>query len=469
MSFATHSAFDPGLDLMVHGQHNGIPPMFACFDFKPATSVPEGRDCVVIVGTRNQPAIAGHIAQRARKAVVILCPGDKTFENGGRPLPDNVVRMFTTNRSHADPRVTAIPLGVKSSALQLLRYARRHRTEVNSGDRAMLYLNFSIGRHYDLPAVQRGLLHRKDIADRFRGEKWVTDRVSVKAVEGEGALFKYLMEMMQHNFVASPEGFGIDCHRHWESLYLGAIPIVQRSQHMETFSDLPILYTDDYTEINKNYLKNMYENISSKTFDFSKLYAPYYTNMLVDEVNKLNNPAFVLLLSDERSSKERANNSSGFWPAQVFLNRLSRYDSPYKADLQAGSLIPTNEHDQRQWRALHGARISFSSNGAVVVEHTSDTGLVGALLQLRPVEGVTYRVHGEMRSLDDRSCVPKLEIFAPQTKQQVSKHVVDGEAATVDGATKVDFTFTSAKAGTYLQFWPGRQAMLSIRIEPVVV
>jgi hypothetical protein len=191
--------------------------------------------------------------------------------------------------------------------------------------------------------------------------------------------------------------------------------------------------------------------------------------MLVDEVNKLNNPAFVLLLSDERSSKERANNSSGFWPAQVFLNRLSRYDSPYKADLQAGSLIPTNEHDQRQWRALHGARISFSSNGAVVVEHTSDTGLVGALLQLRPVEGVTYRVHGEMRSLDDRSCVPKLEIFAPQTKQQVSKHVVDGEAATVDGATKVDFTFTSAKAGTYLQFWPGRQAMLSIRIEPVVV
>lgn len=460
MSFANHRAFDPALDLMVHTHPNAIPTMLACFDFKPANSVTEGRDCVVVVGTRNHHALADHIAERARKAVVILCPGDKSFDNGGQPLSDAFVRIFTTNNCLADPRVTNIPLGVKSPALQLLRYARRHRPQYV--DRAALYMNFAISSKYELPAQRRGLPHRKDIADRFRNEEWVTDRVFKDAPESGGGLYRYLTEVMQHKFVLSPEGFGIDCYRHWESLYLGAIPIVQRSKTMETFSDLPILFTDDYSEITESYLAEVYQDYLSRTFDFSRLYTPYYINLLVDAVSELEDPQFILLLSDERSMKERAAGSKSSWPAQSFLNRLSRSYSPYKDDLRVGNLIPSIEQDQRLWTSLNGAQISFGSGGSVIVEHASASELAGAKLELPTVRDVTYRVHGEMRS-DDAYHPPQVEVIAAQASGRVY-----GAVHGVGELTKVDFTFVSAKTGAYLQFRPGSRAALSIKIEPVV-
>lgn len=463
MSFATHYAFDPALDLMVHVQPNGLPPMFACFDFKRAESIPQGRDCVVVVGGRNHAAISEQIAERARRAVVIICPTDKQFDNIGQPLPDNVIRIFTTNRDMSDPRVISFPLGVKSTKLQLLRYARRHRPTPNHRDRSMLYLNFATGDRYDVPAGRRGLPPRKEIASRFRGEDWVTDRVSVGAVQGEGALVKYLADVMKHKFVVSPEGFGIDCYRHWESLYLGAIPIVQRSEHMAEFSDLPIVYTEDYSEITQSYLADVYEQYCSRSFDFSRLYAPCYTSMLVDAVNELDDPAFLVLLSDERSIQARANGDRCFWPAQEYLDRLSRYDSPYPGDLPAGNLIPSNEHDQRQWVAMNGAEVSFGPGGAISVEHIADPGLAGAKLDLPTVRGVSYRVHGEMRSIDEGSPMPRLDVIAAQVSQKVY-----GRVDATDAATTFDFTFLSTKFGARLLFFPGRAATLSIAVEPVI-
>jgi hypothetical protein len=251
-------------------------------------------------------------------------------------------------------------------------------------------------------------------------------------------------------------------------LYLGAIPIVQRSAHMQTFSELPILYTDDYSEITQSYLEAVYEDFASRTFDFSRLYAPFYTNMLLDAVNRLDDPAFLLLLSDERSSKECAEGKLGFWPARAFLDRLSRYDSPHQADLQTGNLIPLENQYHGRWQAMNGAEITFDSAGNLIVEHAFSSDQVGAFLPLPAVKHVTYRVSGEIRNLADTSYPPQLEVFSPQTKSRMTRLAVDGETGAADPATKVDLIFTSGKSGTYLQFRPGRRAMLNLRVEPLV-
>lgn len=448
MSFATHYSFDPPTEFMISSQTNGLPPMFACFNFEQAETVPEGRDCVVIVGRRNHKAIVGEIADRARKAVVIVCPGDKTFRNAGRPLPENIVRVFTTNRFHADLRVVSVPLGIRYSRAQLLRFARRHRPDVPHGDRPLLYMNFSTGDHYNLPADRRRSARRQDIAGWFRGKEWVTDRSAMQAVDGQAALFRYYSELMQHRFVVSPEGYGIDCYRHWEALYLGSIPIVQRSQHMRSFADLPILFTDDYSEIDHAYLCDAYDEFSSRLFDFSRLYAPWYTQLFVDAVRKLEDPAFVLLLSDERNP---------LWPAKFYLSRLSRYAD----DLRIANLVPTSEHEQPQWQPINGARLEINSDGAIIVEVPSETDAVGALLELNTVNGVTYHAHGEMRQMAENCRPPRLQVTTPKGK-------VYGEASGSGGATQIDFTFTSAKNGALLQFRPGRTGLLKIRIEPWV-
>jgi hypothetical protein len=64
-------------------------------------------------------------------------------------------------------------------------------------------------------------------------------------------------------FVLSPEGGGVDCHRTWEALALGCIPIVKRSAFSDLFQNLPVLIVDDWGDINLQMLRDTlirYEN-----------------------------------------------------------------------------------------------------------------------------------------------------------------------------------------------------------------
>jgi len=48
-------------------------------------------------------------------------------------------------------------------------------------------------------------------------------------------------------FVASPAGHGLDCHRTWEALALGAVPIVSYNKHMlELFRGLPVVVVREF-------------------------------------------------------------------------------------------------------------------------------------------------------------------------------------------------------------------------------
>jgi hypothetical protein len=87
---------------------------------------------------------------------------------------------------------------------------------------------------------------------------------------------EYYSVLPYFKFVISPEGNGIDCHRHYESLLAGCIPVVE-TQHQDLISskygeNIPVLYTEDYSEINHEYLKSVYEDFIDKTYDFSKLF-----------------------------------------------------------------------------------------------------------------------------------------------------------------------------------------------------
>lgn len=50
-------------------------------------------------------------------------------------------------------------------------------------------------------------------------------------------------------FVLSPPGNGADCHRTWEAIYLGAIPIVHKDFWPFGHLDLPVLVVDDWFNV----------------------------------------------------------------------------------------------------------------------------------------------------------------------------------------------------------------------------
>jgi hypothetical protein len=64
-------------------------------------------------------------------------------------------------------------------------------------------------------------------------------------------------------FVMSPEGVGMDCHRTWEALLLGCIPVVKKSSCDDIFDGLPVWIVEDWSEFNA-------ENILKKINYFSK-------------------------------------------------------------------------------------------------------------------------------------------------------------------------------------------------------
>ena len=100
----------------------------------------------------------------------------------------------------------------------------------------------------------------------------------------------YITSLPKYKFVVSPEGNGIDCHRHYEALLAGCIPIVEENDLIkEKYSGCPILYTKDYSEITKEYLDNKYESMIDQAYDFSKLNINFYSKEVQDKIKSNGN------------------------------------------------------------------------------------------------------------------------------------------------------------------------------------
>ena len=58
-----------------------------------------------------------------------------------------------------------------------------------------------------------------------------------------------------YKFVASPAGNGLDCHRTWEAIYLGVVPIVENNAMNKSFKKLglPMILIDKekWSELSK--------------------------------------------------------------------------------------------------------------------------------------------------------------------------------------------------------------------------
>ena len=86
-------------------------------------------------------------------------------------------------------------------------------------------------------------------------------------------------------FVISPPGNGFDCHRTWEALYLGAVPIVLKSKiDTNLIKDLPIWVVDNYSEVHeysKTDLKDLYIKLWNNA-NLEKIRTPYWLRLIND-------------------------------------------------------------------------------------------------------------------------------------------------------------------------------------------
>ena len=71
--------------------------------------------------------------------------------------------------------------------------------------------------------------------------------------------------MVKYKYVISPHGNGLDCHRTWEALALGCIPVVKTSPLDPLFRGLPVMIVHDWKDITQELLDTFvpdYDEIS---------------------------------------------------------------------------------------------------------------------------------------------------------------------------------------------------------------
>ncbi len=100
----------------------------------------------------------------------------------------------------------------------------------------------------------------------------------------------YFEALPSYKFIISPEGNGVDCHRHYEALMAGCIPIIEcNDMIVEKYRDCPILYTKDYSEINTDYLLQKYNEMLDTEYDFSRLMLHSYPSDVQHEIKSNGN------------------------------------------------------------------------------------------------------------------------------------------------------------------------------------
>lgn len=98
---------------------------------------------------------------------------------------------------------------------------------------------------------------------------------------------QYFVTLPSYKFVISPEGNGIDCHRHYEALMAGCIPIIERNPLTEhKYKGCPVLWTTDYSEITEDYLLAKYDEMIDQEYNFSVLFISSYPPHIRGEIKR---------------------------------------------------------------------------------------------------------------------------------------------------------------------------------------
>jgi hypothetical protein len=212
------------------------------------------------------------------RVVLVSSESDRpiTTEFLGR-CPPQIGHWFSTNIDVEDGRLEALPLGLSNSYCDItLRASLIAEESREFTDRSnWLYVNFRTSSH---PAVRGPIM---DYFRSIRSVDWITLQ------EGHLSLEDYLAELTSHRFVLCPPGNGTDTHRLWEALYSRTIPVALDRPAMAAFRDLPILFVENFRNLNRDFLAGEYERMRTSQWNWPKLFLPWWRDRIAEECGKL--------------------------------------------------------------------------------------------------------------------------------------------------------------------------------------
>ena len=173
---------------------------------------------------------------------------------------DKMKTWFATNTQSQN--VHGLPLGICSKTpLDIVWKSMNKPRE----EKALVYMNFSIDTYPQ---------ERQMVWDLFKDKSWVTSEQSI-------SMDIYFDQLRNHRFVLCPRGYALDTFRLWESIYLGAIPIVKYDITHKDWMDLPILFVNDWNEVTPELLASV--DMAGRSIEKAKM--SYWIHLIRNKKN----------------------------------------------------------------------------------------------------------------------------------------------------------------------------------------
>jgi hypothetical protein len=123
--------------------------------------------------------------------------------------------------------------------------------------------------------------------DRFRDREKSLQKISINLLEINNNFTKRTDNwklMARYKFILSPFGMGMDCHRTWESIALGCVPIICAQNFRNLFNGFNVLIVNDWSEVTEELLNSYLDTIGNNelnSINNEKIKLSYW----VDKIN----------------------------------------------------------------------------------------------------------------------------------------------------------------------------------------
>jgi len=219
-----------------------------------------------------------------------------TIETDFFPMKDEYLNnypilhhWFTWNKQYDHPKLTCIPIG-----LNFDRHLESINTFLKNADNnksrnKLFAVNLSVSSNPErIKLIDIAKTKWKSFCTFIDNIPFSKTYFRPSVIEGRIKIDvtnpKCYEILSEFKFILSPPGAGIDCHRTWEALYSGTIPIIINSSINEMYKDLPVLIVNTWDEITEELLNAKYEEIQNKLknneYNMDKLYFDYWKNLI---------------------------------------------------------------------------------------------------------------------------------------------------------------------------------------------
>jgi len=191
---------------------------------------------------------------------------------------EKIIHWFSQNAMKDHPKLTRIPIGlayhVGPNALEQEKELMQIRDAAKPlSERELLcYSNF----HFSMGK-------RSSVCNTYKNRDNASTSVPKELVYYEPSKVSRTdtwTNQSKYAFVLSPHGCGLDCHRTWEALCLGCIPIVQTSGIDKLYEGLPVLIVNKWGDITQELLKSTLDSFGKKKFENERLTLAYWMGVI---------------------------------------------------------------------------------------------------------------------------------------------------------------------------------------------